>query len=208
MLKTAIVDPEGSFTAEVTPNRALRVSIVESNALELPVDLLTQRKQLREYMRSTAGSKDMNVDGSSTPVDFFAKATPGHVKWITGFRVILNGTYLELETADFRRFGAAATAPGLTNGLLLDSHQGGVVTDFFEEPIQNVGQFMDYSDNFTNLVNAISSQSDYLSFNFWLDTPLVLPDGSEDHLHLTVRDDLTALDSFQVAIRGYQQVQQ
>lgn len=117
----------------------------------------------------------------------------------------MNSTNMEMGTNDFRRFGDAAIAPGLTNGVEFYFVQGGRKIDVFLEPVKNVGRFLDYADDFTNLVNAVSAQSDYLSFDFIFDQPVALPAGSNDKIVFVVNDDLTALDFMQVVVRGWQE---
>jgi hypothetical protein len=117
----------------------------------------------------------------------------------------MNSTDMELETNDFRGFGNAAGAPGLTNGVQFYFVQGGRRIDVFLESVQNIGRFLDYADSFTNLVNAVTSQSDYLSFDFVFDQPVALPAGSNDKIVFEVSDDLTDLDFMQVVVRGWQE---
>ena len=127
------------------------------------------------------------------------------VKWVMSWRIILHSTDMEINTNDFRRFGAAAIAPGLTNGIEFYFNQAGRRTDVFLENVKSIGQFLDYADGFTNLVNAVTSQSDYLSLDFSFDQPVVLAPGSNDQIVLGVSDDLTALDFAQVIVRGWQE---
>jgi hypothetical protein len=112
-----------------------------------------------------------------------------------------------MNTNDFRRFGAA-TAGGtpLTNGITLKVTQGGLVTDFFIAPITRMGDFFNYSDSYLNIINAITSQSDFLYFDFNFDSTVVLPPGTTDQIAMTVNDNLTAIDLFKVIVRGYQEI--
>jgi len=198
----------GRFTAQVNSNNALKVYQSELSLADESEDgygSLTRKKQYRDWLRTTGGSESMLVNGSSTPVLFEETSQADRVKWIVSWRLVMNSTYMELETNDFRRFGTAAIAPGLTNGVQFYFVQGGRQVEVFLEPVKNVGRFLDYADSYTNLVNAVSSQGDYLSFDFVFDQPVALPAGSNDKIVFKVSDDLTALDFMQVVVRGWQE---
>ncbi|MDX1746324.1 MAG: hypothetical protein R3324_10335, partial [Halobacteriales archaeon] len=176
-------------------------------AFDLSNEELTRFKQYRAFLRNTAGSKEMNVDGSVTPVDFRVVAEVGKVKWVAGARFIINGTNFEMVSQDLKRFGSATSGGGsLPNGLAFFSDQGGVLTNIFLDPVRQTVDFLNYNDDFTNFVNAITSQSDFLSFDFFFEQPVVLAPGSVDELVVRVQDDLTALDQLRVIVRGYQEL--
>lgn len=204
---TKIQDGLGSKrTAKVTGEHALLVTQLDADGFDTPDAVLTRFKLFRSHLKN-AGSKDLNVNGSVTPVEFAVTSDPGKVLYVTQLRVLLNGTYFELDTQDFRRFGTA-TAGGspLTNGILLNAEQGGIITPLFAEPIVRTGNFLDYADDFVNLKNSVSAQSDFLSFDFHFEQPVVLPESVNDRVVMAIRDDLTSLDLFQVVVRGYQEV--
>ncbi len=206
-LFSKIRDGEGTGRlAGVTPDSALKVAIVEQAANTIPIAQLIRQKQLKEFLVN-GGSRELNVDGSVSTVDFTVASAEGITKWVTRLRVLLNGVNFELDTNDFRRFGAAAIAPGLTNGVEFFTVQEGITTNLVPDPIQTAGDFMDSADRFVNFINAISAQSDFLSFDFDFAVPVVLPAGAADTIVCRVRDDLTALDLFQVLVIGYQEVQ-
>lgn len=193
-------------TAQVTPKNAVLVQVVPETSSGIPPDDLTNIRLQREYFTDSTNSELMNVDGSTTPVEFDVSAELGLTKWITGFRILLEGTNLEMNTNDFRRFGAAtASNTPLTNGVEVFSEQGGIVTDISVEPIVIMGDFFSYSDEYLNLINAVSAQSDYLQFVFRFDKPIVLPDGTPDRLVIRINDDLTAIDKFVAIARGYKE---
>jgi hypothetical protein len=198
----------GRFTAQVNSDNALKVYQSElslADESEAGYVSLTRKKQYRDWLRTNGGSYEMNVNGSVTPVLFEETSQADRVKWIVSWRFILNGTYLELSTNDFRRFGAAAIAPGLTNGLQFYFVQGGRQIDVFLENVKKIGDFMDYADDYTNLINAVSAQSDYLAFDFVFDQPVALPAGSHDKIVMKVSDDLTAMELMRVVVRGWQE---
>lgn len=193
------------YFAQVTSDHALKVSPVTIATGDQTVQDLTIKKQYRDWLRAADNSPDMNVNGSSTPVLFEETAEAGKVKWITGWRLIMHDTEMELETNDFRGFGSAATSPGLTNGLQFYFVQSGVQINVFLENVQALGDFLKYADDYTNLVNAVTSQSDYVHFDFNFDQPVALPAGSNDKIVMRVADNLTNLDYMRVIVRGWQE---
>jgi hypothetical protein len=192
--------------AGVTKDHALKVSVIELGASEVSAEILTRKKLFRGYLTDTQGSNSLNVDGSSTPVQFSVTADVGATRWITGIRYVLHGESLEINTNDFRRFGMAAIAPGLTNGITIYIEQGGGSTSLFIDPIQSIGDFLPFADDFTNLVNSVDTQKDYLDFEYHFDIPIVLPLASADRIVTEIRDDLTALALFKAIVRGYQEL--
>jgi len=205
---TNIEDGTGSRKrAKVTKDHALRVTTFDADGFETPDAALTRFKLYRTFLKDSAGSKNLNVNGSVTPVEFTATSEPGKILYVLQARVILNGTYFEMNTNDFRRFGAATAGGGsLTNGITFKAIQGGIETLLFAEPVKQSGDFFNYQDDFVNLVNAVSAQSDFLSLDFHFGTPIVIPEAVTDKLVMTIQDNLTAIDLFQVLVRGYQEV--
>ena len=203
-----IIDGTGSRRkAKVTLDHALLVTNLDRDGFDTEDAVLTRYKLFRSYLLGPAGSKDMNVNGSSTPVEYSVTSDVGKVLYVTSLRVLLNGTYFELDTQDFRRFGTATTGGSpLTNGLTLNAEQGGIVTPLFAEPIQRTGHFMNYADDFVNLKNSVGAQEDFLSFDFHFESPVVLPESVNDRVVMKVQDDLSTILLFQVAVRGYQEV--
>lgn len=206
-LKTYIVDGEGSSrVAGVTPNNELKVTVSPYTSIGRTITELTVQKQYNGFLVDSSGSSAMDVNGSVTNQEFALTPPTGRVLYINSIRILLNGTSLEINTNDFRRFGMAAVAPGLTNGLLVYVVQGDVQTNLFVDPIKTIGQFLDYATDFTNLVNSVGTQEDFLSFDFRFDVPIVLVPGSNDKIVIMIRDNLTAIDLFKCVARGYQEV--
>ena len=210
-VKTEIQDGGGSSrTASVTEDRALLVSQVAVSSQDVPAAVLSRLRQLREFFVDSAGVTNQRVDGSTTPVEYTVAAAPGVTKWITGFRMIIEANGFEIATADFRDYGATG-APGLPNGIDIEAFQGGVTTSISALPIRTAGDYLNYADEFTNFVNAITAQADYLQFVFKFTEPVVLPVGSADKLIIRINDDLVAalqstVGAEQYAIaRGYQE---
>ena len=205
-----IKDGTGSnATAQVSPasNALLVQQLPESGKGVADADLANLR-QLREFFEDSLGSNAQNVDGSTTPVEFQIKAGASVTKWISGFRLILEGVNLEIATNDFRRYGAATAAnSSLPNGVEIELFQSGVTTPITADPVGVIGDYLTYADDFTNLVNSVGTQEDYLAFDFLFESraPVVLTEGTLDSITIRINDDLTAIDK-QIAIaRGYQE---
>lgn len=195
-----------AYKAHVNSRNALRVSIVDSPSDD-DLENLTTKKLFRGFLADSGGGLGLNVNGSTTPVDFQLSANSSRLYWITSLRFLFEGNNLELDTNDFRRFGLATNQNAeLTNGLQLFVFQGGVQTDIFASPVKTMGQFLSYSDSFLNIKNAITSQSDFLSFDFNFGVPVLIVAGSNDRVVVRVSDNLTAIDSFKVVVRGYQEI--
>lgn len=209
-MSTPIVIKDGTGTntkTSVTSEHAVRVSPVQPPGDEVGIKILTRNKILRDFFVNSSGSKNINVNGSVTNELFSISSKNGIIKYITSMRVILNDGNMDMATAgQVQRFGDSAAAPGLANGILLNVTQAGIVTNLFIDPIQNIGDFLNYSDNFTNIKDGVTAGVDLLIFDFNFETPIVLFEGSFDAINLTVRDNLTPTNLFQILVRGYQEV--
>lgn len=209
-IKTEIQDGLGSSrTVGITQSNALLVSVLPQSSRGIPARDLNALRQLREFFVNASGASSQIVDGSATPVEFSINSGANVTKWVTGFRLIIQGQNTDISTNDFRRY--AQTGGGLTNGVDIEAVQAGVTTVITGAgAVQDMGQYLRYSDDFVNISSAISAAVDYLHFDFTFDTPVVLSVGSSDRLLIRINDDLTAAlaaaDSAQFAVaRGYQE---
>jgi hypothetical protein len=208
-VKSEIKDGQGTGrTASVTSANALLVQVLPQSSKGIPPDDLASLRQLREFFVDSGGSESQIVDGSTTPVEFRVAAAANVTKWVTGFRLIIQGQNCDIATQDFRRY--AQTAGGLANGVEIEAFQGGATTDIAAAPITILGEYLNYNGEFVNLTAAISPSVDYIRFDFAFSTPIVLAEGSSDALIIRINDDLTAAlanaDSAQYAIAaGYQE---
>jgi len=205
-IKTHLADGTGTArTVQVLPNNALKVQTVPDSSQGIPPESLANLRLFRGFLEN-GGSNDMNVDGSVTQVEFSVESGLNVNIWVTGVRFIFEDRNLEMNTNDFRRFGTAtAAATALTNGLLFQTTQSGETVSLFSDPVVFMGDFFTYADDYLNLINSVGTQEDFLSFDFDFEKPVVLAEGLTDKVFVTVRDDLTALDKFQVLVRGYQE---
>lgn len=204
-IRNHIEDGGGSGKlTDVTPREALKVQPLPETAVGIPQKVLTALLVEREYLTNSAGSSNLNIDGSVTAVDFSIRAESGITKWITGFDVLFEDGQLDMSTTEFRRFGDAAVT--LTNGILIFAEQSGVTTNIAVDPIQIMGDFFNYADGYINLINAIAANTDFLKWTFMLDKPIVIPAGTQDRFVFRIRDNLTAMNSFKVIARGYKEL--
>lgn len=206
-VKTEIQDGLGSSrTVGVTPANSVLVSTLPVSARGVPVGAL---RQLRQLFTDDSGASSQIVDGSATPVEFSVRAETGITKWLTGFRLVVQGDRCNIATNEFRRY--AQTGGGLTNGIDIEVVQGGVTTSVTGAgAVQRMGEYLRYSEGYVNFISAISASVDYLHFDFRFDQAVVLTEGSVDRILIRINDDLTAAlaaaDSAQYAIaRGYQE---
>jgi hypothetical protein len=192
--------------ARVTEDSAVLVSTHDVALVELDDSVATRRKVFTEFLRTTAGSKDATVNGSSTPVTFRQTAYQDRALAIYEARFLLNDDQMLLTGSEARRFGGAAASPGLTNGVIFRVSQGGVVTNIFNDPVKNIGDFLDYADDYDNIGNGVASGIDILNVNFKFSTPIILPATSTDYIEMVVQDNLTSVTAFAVRVRGYQEL--
>jgi len=209
-VKGEIKDGQGTGrTATVTSANALLVSVLPQSSKGIPPSDLSSLRQLRQFFNDPSGSPNQVVDGSASPVEFSVLAQTGITKWITGFRLIVQGQNTDLSTNDFRRY--SQVGGGLANGVDIEAIQSGATTVITGAgAVQTMGQYLRYADDFVNISSAISAAVDYLHLDFAFDQPVVLTEGTNDRLLIRVNDDLTAaysaVDSTQFAIaRGYQE---
>lgn len=204
MIKSSIIDGTGTErSAEVTPNYALKVQNVPETSVGIPPEQLANLRLYRDFLRNGT-SPDADVNGSTTNVEFSLASQLNRNIWITGVRFLFEGNNLEMDTSNFRRFGQASGG-ALNNGLLFRTRQGGETIELFAEPIVVMGDFFTYSDRYVNFISSVASSSDFLSFDIDFEKPVVLVEGGTDSISLLVRDNLTAIDKFQVLVRGYQE---
>lgn len=204
-----ILSGKDDIAADVTKDNALKVSLTGGmfgNPTEQTPEELTSIRYFSSYLTDSGSSKDMNIDGSVTPVEFTEDAQQDRIKWITRIRIVIWGDEWEINSNDFRRFGSAtAINTPLTNGVTFEVVQGGITTSIFTDPVTTAGDFFDYIEDYDNFVNAIDAQSDFLRMDLEFVEPIVLPPTVTDQLVMTIQDDLTALDRFRVALSGFQE---
>lgn len=206
-----IKDGTGSqILAKVTKDHALLVSNQTRTIVEISPAELTRRKLFYEYLRRESDdSRDMTVDGSSTPQEFIMASAESSVRFIQLIRFIIEGDNFDLTASgDFRRWGSVATAPGLTNGIEFYALQSGVQTNIFYDPVKTMGDLFNYQTNFTNFINAVDSQADYLSIDIDMPADVALPLGVNDKIVVKINDNLVQANFLKLRclVKGTQEV--
>jgi hypothetical protein len=192
-INTQIEDGLGSGrNAQVTPGNALLVQNYPAiSGRGLPAEQLTAIRLLRQFLTTSAGATSMIVAGTAAnPFDFEVRAEEGVTKWVTGFRMNVESNNFNLGSNDFEDFGAVSSP--LTNGVEIFVVQGGFQVDVSAQPIRTLGNFLNYTDEFTNFINAVGSSGDFFQAVFAFDQPVVLPEGTQDKLVIRIQDDLTS----------------
>lgn len=209
-IKAEIKDGLGSSrAASVIPSNALLVAPVPTTARGISPATVANLRQLVEGFTDEAGSQSQAVDGSTVSVEFSLRAKVGLTRWVTGYRVIIFGERMNLgSSGEIRRY--ASQGGGLSTGIDVEVEQQGQTLSVTTAPVQTIGDWLLYSDDFTNLVNAVSASEDFLRLDFNFPSPVVLTEGSQDRLLIRINDDMTAAlstanaDQFAIAI-GYEE---
>ncbi len=100
----------------------------------MTVEYSSQNQAVREFLRNS-GSRDMDVNGSSIPVEFEHQVSVE--TWITSIQIALQAS----SVIDVTKFGNGAA---LTNGILLETKDGNdtLLHDFTNgEPIKTNADF-------------------------------------------------------------------
>lgn len=198
------------YSVDATSNNALRVTVVPTPGKDIIKGDIQAVRTYIGLLTDSSGSSDMAVDGSSTAVEFKASASTTEIRWISELRLVFNSTSMNIDNIESRRFGAAAAAPGLTNGLLLQSCQGGVCIDIFVSPVQTIADFERYvstaSRGIVCRVDAVAAGTDFFMATIAFQEPVGLYPRTDDYISITVQDDLSAIDLFESQVAGWRQI--
>jgi hypothetical protein len=144
---------------------------------------------------------DMNVDGSITPVPFYAGPTTQ--MWAIARMIVLiedNGT---VTAANY-----GAIAGGLTNGLTVQVREGGPTGAVLHDLLDgdNIDSNMAWAEHSYDAEPAtFGSGNNFFKVRWTFSRagmPLILDSFRTEKLVVTVRDDLTPLVSHQIGIQG------
>lgn len=141
-------------------------------------------------------SKDLNVDGSVTPVEFEIVPPTGFIYYI--HTVII--TMVD-SSINFTKFGGITA---LTNGIKIEIKQdGGSLTESPQSPIKVNKEF--YQFGYDTTLQSATEDIFVAKLLVKIDsgTIIKLVDSSSDLIKITVRDDLTAITDFKVVALGY-----
>jgi hypothetical protein len=201
-----IKDPATGLQARVTNDKAIFVNNVTTSANDLTPAQLTRRKIFQMFVSNSAGSIELNVNGSVTPQEFKIPAQGDRTISIRKIRLLFNSVNMTLTVAgDLRRFGPVA-APGLTNGITGDFYQSGITTSIFTGAVQTIGGFFDSATSYANFPNGIAAGVDFLSLDFTFEEEIILPATFTDFMRIRVSDNLTGLALFRCLALGWQEL--
>ncbi len=204
-----IKDGTGSSRGvQVTEGNALKVTVVEPSAAELSTAELArfQYFSLNFNRKDVPGDFDLNVDGSVTPVDFRIARQSEQVLYIKRVRFVFHDEQMDMSGGEARRFASAAASPGLTNGVEFFTDQMGERVDIFNEPVKQMADFWQYTDDFIAVTGALGAGEDFLSWDVEFVKPVVITQGSIDRVSIIINDDLTDINRLRVIASGYREV--
>lgn len=143
-----------------------------------------------------SGSSDMTVDGSTTPVEF-SLTPPSGKKWFIS-RVIIS---MEDTNMSWKKFGSLTP---LTNGVsasfLLDSVSHDLLDGAtFKENASFTKYCYDAEIN-TDTTDILRARWTFSKSGTFIE----LRNNTSDKIAVTINDDLTSLDSFQIIMQGHE----
>lgn len=189
-----IVDPTSQDAAAVTSEGRLKVDANISTASE-GITIANRPGKYFNTFLTNGGSPYLNVDGSSTPVNFNAAPPSGKRWYVTTISISIEDAAIQ-----FNKFGGITA---LTNGVDFKVKEGGASE-------LTLGNFKRNGDVyvFATNVRLESAASDILVIhsNIWdnAGTTWKLDNSLSEYIRLTVNDDLTGLTQFVVLVRGYE----
>lgn len=177
--------------AEVTDENRLKV---ESLAVGQSVN---KGDYINVHLRDN-GNKDLNVNGSITPVEFSA-GPPAGKKWFIARMIIV----MEDNSMNWKKF--AGISGGLTNGLDIEYSEGGVMKDLLDgEPIKTNLDFIEQCYD----TEIDSENTDIIRVRWTFSksgTFLQMNNTHADKMLIRVNDNLSSVDYFHVRIQGYEE---
>lgn len=207
MLKTNITDGLGTKNqCHVTKENALLITtsgcpaITEVNKCEI----------YRDFLKTSAGSSDMRVDGSVTNVDFYIQATTGADRYITQISFELTDAGATLS-----KFGALNA---LTNGCSLKYEKVGKTITIRDDIKTNWDLVRTclcnpaFTDTAAFIAKNVSGSSEGVIPVLDL-TKLMPPYGIKlrnntvQKLIFTIRDDVSGVDSFNAIAYGFDRLE-
>ena len=155
-----------------------------------PFPGLSQRK----FFENT-GSLDLNVDGSSTPVEFLVTPNTGKIFYVYSISIVI-----EDNAINFTKFGGIIA---LTNGLDFKVTENGL-SEVTLTNIKTNGQFYTFANNVILESATIDILVAHINIKQSTGTSIKLIDSNSDNLKIVINDNLTSINKFQVIARGYE----
>lgn len=189
-----IYDDSQTYAADVTSANRLKV---DASVNLTPAEII--RYRILNLLNGS--SKNMNVNGSSTPVDFSFAPASGETWYVEGLYLLI----ADVGTPDLYEFGALGSA--LTNGLQLIIKKS--------ETENEAGNLKDNSDIGVMFMDRNSgiliglgffNHSDMYAGGIDFKQPILLNGTNGDKIIFRVRDNLTGLDALQTAVKVWRVV--
>ncbi len=142
-----------------------------------------------------AGSDDMTVNGSITPVNFYSR--PSTDKNLIVYRLILT---MEDNSMSWTKFAGRSA---LANGVVIFVTEDGVERNIVTDPIKTNRDFVwnAYDVQIDNATTAVLRMRWTFSK---AGTVLVLKDSFSDNFRIKIQDDLSGISYFKATIQGYE----
>tara|TARA_R100000008_G_scaffold86334_1_gene78968 strand:+ start:1326 stop:1859 length:534 start_codon:yes stop_codon:yes gene_type:complete len=165
---------------------------------------------LSKQLLNSSSSASMNVDGSSTAVEFTLSPPSGVTFEVTDLILTIHSSGMDLATAsELRVFGASGA---LTNGIKLTEKKGSpiVSVEVFPAPVKKIIDLYRYTSwsgsgvKIVGKTDGIAAGTDHLVATVSWPKPLTIRPNSLDSLVLTVQDDLSGLTLFEAHAVGTQ----
>jgi len=145
-----------------------------------------------------AGSKELNVDGSVTPVIFSLRADPDLAITVDVTRIIIH--ILDGTAMDDARFGGLVA---LTRGVVVRRVDGTYRNIFNVKTNGEIGEIAydkSYDDKAPAGLYGLSARLTFAGTN---KMGVVIRLAPDEDLQVIIQDDLTGLDSFRIMIEGH-----
>lgn len=174
-------------------DRRLQVEAALKDGTSVTIDTIPANPEtaVRDFLRN-AGSRDMNVDGSGTPVVFSYPADPTYDIALTEVRIVFNCSSLPMKGEDF-----GADIP-LTNGVEFAVVSNGNTTVLGTFLINEDFVALPTRGGLNLIYDGPSNDQLAASFNFGGRVPLRA--GTSDEVKITIQDDLTLGSAHKVVL--------
>lgn len=186
-----IVDETTGNTPEVSNDRRLLVAA----KVDAEVDVWWKQAYL-----TNGSSKEMAVNGSTTPVNFTASPTSGEIWFIESLSIFLfdNGS---TDPEDFGALGGIFGSGPLANGLLLEGQSLGSLRTYsnLKDNVDVTFAFPDKTFS-PDGIAGFYNNNDILIAQARLKRPITLKGSQSDFFRAVVRDDLTGLNMLRIGI--------
>lgn len=186
--------------AKVTGDNALVVAVIPSNPKYIPFKVLNVQHWQNGFLRDSAGSADMTINGATTPTEFGVFSQNDRHIFVEKVTLTLHSSGMKLDSNEIRQFGAAGL---LGNGIDLVYRFAGETFDLFGNDVKALSQFYRYSDSVEGVTDGISAGVDFVVVTKTFPRPLGIEAQTDDQLVINITDDLTGLTLFEAEYEGY-----